>query len=372
MPFGKANSSKVFCHWVSNWCSAFKGHWGKLANFAFVLESYVDDIFGGADTKANAALLKNQLIALGKLTSTIMNLEKCQGPATVMTILGFLYDACMRRVSLPEKKRLKYLQRLRSLLAKPTCRSRELERLLGYLGFASWVEPFGRPFLSALSSELERGDAWTTIRLGSYTILALQIWERILVLNRGSSYRFVLNRLPTATSEIFVDAASSWGIGGLFGDRYFMIPNRDLLEFHRVFSRCRGKRLMGIPSDKLPIAYLELLAATVAIACFAHLCRDQLVRLNCDNTDAVAWLRKSRCSAGVGFRLLAVAEFYKHKYCFKVSTRHIPGVSNTSADMLSRGSVPGWLLRHGHRKIVDIAFLVDIMLNPLTAWSTIL
>ena len=29
MPFGKANSSKIFCHWVANWCQAFKN---RLSN----------------------------------------------------------------------------------------------------------------------------------------------------------------------------------------------------------------------------------------------------------------------------------------------------------------------------------------------------
>ena len=45
---------------------------------------------------------------------------------------------------------------------------------------------------------------------------------------------------------------------------------------------------MNISPEKLPIAYLELLAALIGIICFAPLCRGQIVRLNCDNTDAVA------------------------------------------------------------------------------------
>ena len=52
------------------------------------------------------------------------------------------------------------------------------------------------------------------ICLDRFSILALQIWELIISRNRGSSYRFVLNQLPFAANEIFVDAATSWGIGG--------------------------------------------------------------------------------------------------------------------------------------------------------------
>ena len=148
-----------------------------------------------------------------------------------------------------------------------------------------------------------------------------------------------------------------------------MIPNQDLDIFHRMYERCQNKKHMRIPAATLPIAYVELLAAIVALAIFAPLCSNSLVRLNCDNTDAVAWLKKSRCPAGIGFRILAVAEFYKHKYCIKVSSHHIPGVANTSADTLSRGSVPRWLLRHGQQCKVDLSILENLMLNPLNAWK---
>ena len=47
------------------------------------------------------------------------------------------------------------------------------------------------------------------ICLDQFSILAIRIWELIISRNRGSSYRFVLNQLPFAANEIFVDAAST-------------------------------------------------------------------------------------------------------------------------------------------------------------------
>ena len=96
---------------------------------------------------------------------------------------------------------------------------------------------------------------------------------------------------------------------------------------------------MEIPKKALPIAYLELLAAMISIICFTPRCRSQIVTINCDNTDAVAWLQKSRCAAGIGFRILAVVELYKHKFGVKLQPRHILGNANTS-DLLSRGKNP--------------------------------
>ena len=104
----------------------------------------------------------------------MINLKKCKGPSNILTSLSLQYNASLR-LSISGKKKSKYLSKLRSLLSGTSCRSREVEKLLGYLGYASWVEPFGRPFLSALSLELDREDSWALIELGEYTILAFRI-----------------------------------------------------------------------------------------------------------------------------------------------------------------------------------------------------
>ena len=189
--------------------------------------------------------------------------------------------------------------------------------------------------------------------------------------NRGSSYKFILNRLPHSPSEIFVDASSSWGIGGLYGDRYFLLPRSSLRPFDSMYAASTTHR-HNIECPVLPIAYLELLAAMIAVVTFAPFCADKIIRLNCDNSDAVSWLQKSRCSAGIGFRFLTVVELYKHKYRFKISTCHISGVGNTSADQLSRGAIPKWLKMYGSRFDVNVHLLVDLLSTPLKAWKRVL
>ena len=75
MPFGKANSSVVFCAWTTAWCEAFKYHFQKIRNFKISLSSYVDDFFGGpirtgslVIDQENARLLKRVLIEIGEIT----------------------------------------------------------------------------------------------------------------------------------------------------------------------------------------------------------------------------------------------------------------------------------------------------------------
>ena len=110
----------------------------------------------------------------------------------------------------------------------------------------------------------------------------------------------------------------------------------------------------------------------IGVVCFVPDCRGCIVRLNSDNSNAVAWLQKSRCAAGVGIRILAAIELYKRKYGVKILTRFIEGVANTSADCLSRGKIPHWLKRFGVKAECNLEEVAGILNNPLTAWRNIL
>ena len=76
MPFGKFNSSKIFCRWTTAWCKAFSERFHEIFNISIILESYVDDFFGGSKRskagidihKQKAEKLFDQLKAVGELT----------------------------------------------------------------------------------------------------------------------------------------------------------------------------------------------------------------------------------------------------------------------------------------------------------------
>ena len=369
MPFGKANSSKIFCFWVENWCQAFKKNFRALVPWPFVLESYVDDIFGGANSKIQTADLKNQIIKTGTLTTAVPNLAKCHGPSQKLAILGMMFDAVDRRVSLPPKKQQKYLLRLNEVLSTGYVSSKDLEKIVGYLVWASYAEPFGRPFISAVSAHISRVTPHKNVQLIGELRTALLIWVSILQRNKGISFTYILNQMVCSKDEWFVDASTSWGIGGCAGTRYFSLPNKALTNLFALFGAFPDQGAMRVPSHRLPIAYIELLAALVAMSVFSKFFPNMLIILNTDNTDVVAWLRKGRCSRGIGFKILTAIEFFKRKYGIKVSPRHIPGRFNTSADALSRGTFPGWVLRHGTRLTVDTTLLESLIHSPLGFWT---
>ena len=106
-----------------------------------------------------------------------------------------MYDAVHRKCSLPPKKVAKYLSRIKEILLKNQTTSKELERLVGNLVWASYVEPWGRPFLSALSSKIKRQKPWARIAITGYVKTSLIIWQALLKSNRGLTYDYILGKL---------------------------------------------------------------------------------------------------------------------------------------------------------------------------------
>ena len=111
---------------------AFKNHYKKSVTQFFILKSYIDDVFGGTRSKAQGVKLIKLLILVGKLTTAVMNPLKCEGPAQVLDVLGLRYSAVLRRVTITEAKRGKYLSKLRVVLSSFGVTSSDLGQLLGY------------------------------------------------------------------------------------------------------------------------------------------------------------------------------------------------------------------------------------------------
>ena len=121
---------------------------------------------------------------------------------------------------------------------------------------------------------------------------------------------------------------------------------------------------MEIPNRRLPIAYIELIAVLAGFCVFSQSQKNTVVKLY----TVVAWLKKSRCRAGLGFKILSAIEYFKRSYRLKICTRHIPGKHNNTADLLSRGVIPSWLRRYGIRREVNLKDLFRLIKNPLRFW----
>ena len=96
-----------------------------------------------------------ELLVVGDLTGAKMNEKKCLSPASVMEILGFVYDSILKICKLSESKITKYINRVTLLLSSTVVPFKKLEKLVGNLTYAAYVAAFGRPFLSTLSEKLQ-------------------------------------------------------------------------------------------------------------------------------------------------------------------------------------------------------------------------
>ena len=120
------------------------------------------------------------------------------------------------------------------------------------------------------------------------------------------------------------------------------------------------------------IARKELLAGLVAVFTFRKRIEGRLVNLFSDNSSAVQWLKKSRTSNLVGNTYLACWELIKYISRCKITPEWIPGNHNTTADALSRGTVPNWLEARGRSIYCDLGLLASLTCDPESAWNYIL
>ena len=173
-------------------------------------------------------------------------------------------------------------------------------------------------------------------------VICLKVWRVLLSRNRGLHFSFILGTLPLTRNPIFADASLSGGIGGYCGLGYFALSIEQLRPW---LVTCDGWK--SFPT--IDIAWLELLAACVAVHTFAHTMSRCLLTLYSDNTNVVAWLSKRRAPNPFVCAVVAAIERVKYTNTLKVSTRYITTADNTVADQLSRGHIPTNLYRHGTR-----------------------
>ena len=279
------------------------------------------------------------LTLAGRRTQTFINPKKTEGLARSLVILCLLYWSISRTCRLGESKRRKYLARVREAIEQPVTTD-QLETLAGNLGYAAWVEPFCRPLLIWIYAEINQQRPRPLGHLPPHARAALRVWHRVIHRNRGLSFEYIMNRFPAVRTPIFVDASTSWGIGGFHGVEYFSVPHAQLKPY---MQRCMGWEAY----PEVPIARLELLAAAVATQLFTPRYPGHIITLYTDNTNVQGWLSSRRSLHPVVSTLVSAIESIKYHHTLKLSVRYITSGKNRTADYLSRGRTPRWLLSRG-------------------------
>ena len=84
--------------------------------------------------------------------------------------------------------------------------------MVGYLVYAAWVEPFVRPFFSALSSAIVRNEPNRVITRSKYMSMAINVSILILEANRGISFQYILNKMPRASGLLTLHPLGESGV----------------------------------------------------------------------------------------------------------------------------------------------------------------
>ena len=253
----------------------------------------------------------------------------------------------------------KYTAKLSRIRKRGFASSKDLEKVVGYLVYAAWVMPFGRPLISHISHFIDIKNVNKKVRLDAAALIACDIWLFLLNGNFGLTFKFILGKLPRQRDEWFVDA-SKIGFGGVCGS-YFKLS-------YKGFLRGVMPKMRSFFVDMF-IAYRELLAVLLACQVFAKLAPNCFIRLNSDNTNVVTWMNKGRCSKRPGFLILSAIESFKFNFGLKVKAVYIKSRHNNSADKLSRNRTPPWLASRGIRLKIDIPEIVKLLDDPIPFWK---
>jgi len=145
--------------------------------------------------------------------------------SSTTTFLGLLWDLENHHVSLPEHKRLKFLNRVLTFITTfnrtpNCCLLKDVEKIHGSLCYIAFVHPEGRSRLPSLSNFAAsfHGDEFTRRFPPPSIITDLKWW--LNTLSTPGVFWQLIPWGPPLDIGIFVDASTSWGIGIIIEGRW--------------------------------------------------------------------------------------------------------------------------------------------------------
>lgn len=142
-----------------------------------------------------------------------------------MVFIGFYWDLILRRVSLPENKRLKFLARISVALEKISAHKSfsllEIQVLHGSLVHIIFIYVDGSSRLPAISHFMSGfNEQEFTRRHASESVRKTLLWWYNRLSDRYA-YRQLHPLQPLQDIGIYVDASTSWGIGIIIRERWY-------------------------------------------------------------------------------------------------------------------------------------------------------
>ena len=219
------------------------------------------------------------------------------------------------RLSLDKVEKIGNL--LVTFLNRKSCKKKELLSLLGHLNFASRVKYPGRAFESFSTTVTS---LFHHVKLTSECRLDIKTWSLFLEQWNGLSFFLDDEEIMAKDLQFYTDATPT-GFGGYFDGQWFA---------------GRFEENMVPEDSKSSMALFELYPIVMTAVLWGHLwCRRKIV-VNCDNASAVEIISRGRSKIPFIMTFVRKLVWLEAKYGFVIRARHIPGVSNSISDSLSR------------------------------------
>ena len=249
--------------------------------------------------------------------------SKTIGPSQEIEFMGIVLDSIRMEARLPQDKLSRIYELLTSFRKRRSVRLVELQSLIGTLQFACKVVVPGRTFLQR-AINLTKGvpSRFHHIRLNKEFFRDLDMWKVFLSKWNGRSLFLESTINPAPDLELYTDAAGSVGFGGYFQGKWF----QGHWPPHMLLDRERG----------ISIEWQELFPIVVACTIWHPLFKGKRLQFWCDNESVVSIINSGHPKAPLIMELVRKLVLLSMEHNFLVRARHVPGLSNEIADVLSR------------------------------------
>ena len=319
LPFGLATSCRIFESFTSVLNLIMQARIPPEVYLGYYIDDYMH--FSPVYQKCleSLAVFESTCLEVGFPVAP----EKTEGPSTQIVLLGIGVDSVRRELFIPTAKRDKAAELIVGVLVRKKVWAKTLQRLAGILNFLLRAVYPGRPFLRRLYDTIGEKYGRFNLPVNSDLRLDLKVWQEFLTAEFTRVSFLDLNKSTSQTLEWFTDAAGSaeLGLGAVFGSRWMSL----------AWSEC------DFDQTRTPsIAYLELAAVVVSVWTWGELIKNSRVQLWCDNMSVVQVVNTLTSKDRDVMDLLRMLVRKLLELNIKVSMRHVPGVENIKADMLSR------------------------------------
>ncbi|CAG9136889.1 unnamed protein product [Plutella xylostella] len=314
LPFGLASAPRTFAT-LSNWVAQ------QLRLRGMRVLVYLDDYLLVNQSRRRLRDHAHQAKALLHELGWVINKGKSSAqPVQNIEFLGIEWSTVQNIKSLPREKLFKLQGCLEKFLVAPAWSPLDLQKLVGWLNFASFIVPYGRINFRSLLTLMQRAvREGISVAPTAQAVVDLQWW-----MNHFKEVSEIWLQPPT---HFIVTDASDVGWGAYVDGHYLQGP---WLAQETSFRANRK----------------ELLAISFVLQNMAQVFADKTILVQSDNQTALAYLRNQGGTRSEP--LLSIARnIYTHLMTHRIHlmTSYIPGPLNSVADSLSRfKALPEWHL----------------------------